>query len=57
MKNEMKSNIKKIYTAHYVFLLATYLFSYIFFAFILDMVFPQAKKEKNYPGIDIKEFR
>jgi len=53
----MRSNIKKIYIAQYIFLFATHLFGYMFFAFILDMVDSQVKKDKKYPGIDIKEFR
>lgn len=53
----MRSNIKKIYTAQYVFLFATHLFSYILFTLILNEISSQSKKERKFPGIDIKEIR
>jgi hypothetical protein len=52
----MNPKIKGIYTAQYAFLLAAHIFSYIFFAFMLDAANSQPPKRK-YPGIDIKDFK
>jgi hypothetical protein len=55
--HRMKTNIKKIYTAYCLFLFATHICSFIFLSFILDVICTLEKKEKKFPGIDIKEFR
>jgi len=53
----MEAKIKRIYTAHYIFLLVTQLCNLIFFSFILDLICSKKSIEKKFPGIDIKEFR
>ncbi len=53
----MRSDLKKIMTTQLLFLVITHLFSYLFFVFMVDIADFNAKKEKKYPGIDLKEFR
>ena len=55
--NKMEAKLKKIYIAHYVFLVITQIFGLIFFLFIIDVISSPKSEEKKFPGIDIKEFR
>jgi len=53
----MRTEIKRILTAPYIFLLIFQVFSCLLLGFVLDLVDFNTRKEKKYPGIDLKEFR
>lgn len=53
----MQPDLKRIVTTQFIFLLISQIFSYLLLGFVLDLVNLNTKKEKKYPGIDLKEFR